>query len=33
MAEHEITVIEGGCPCLFSPATGPGHKAMRFILR
>jgi hypothetical protein len=31
MAEHEITVIEGGCPCLFSPAADPGHKVMRFI--
>ena len=31
MAEHEITVIEGGCPCMFSPAADPGHRAMRFI--
>jgi uncharacterized protein len=30
--QHGITVIEGGCPCMFGPATDPGHKAMRFVL-
>jgi len=26
-----ITVIEGGCPCMFDPTSDPGHKAMRFV--
>ncbi len=26
-----MTVIEGGCPCMFDPTADPGHKAMRFI--
>jgi predicted CoA-binding protein len=30
--EHGITVIDGGCPCMFDPAADPGHKAMRFAL-
>jgi uncharacterized protein len=30
--QHGITVIEGGCPCMFDPAADPGHKAMRFVL-
>jgi uncharacterized protein len=30
--EHGITVIEGGCPCMFNPAADAGHKAMRFLL-
>jgi predicted CoA-binding protein len=29
--EHGITVIDGGCPCMFDPAADPGHKVMRFI--
>jgi predicted CoA-binding protein len=29
--EHGITVIDGGCPCMFDPAADPGHKAMRFV--
>jgi len=29
--QHGITVIEGGCPCMFGPTADPGHKAMRFI--
>jgi predicted CoA-binding protein len=29
--EHGITVIEGGCPCMFGPTADPGHKAMRFV--
>jgi predicted CoA-binding protein len=30
--EHGITVIDGGCPCMFNPTADPGHKAMRFML-
>ena len=26
-----ITVIEGGCPCMFGVTADPGHKAMRFV--
>ena len=29
--EHGITVIDGGCPCMFGPTADPGHKAMRVI--
>jgi predicted CoA-binding protein len=29
--EHGISVIDGGCPCMFGPASDPGHKAMRVI--
>ena len=29
--QHGITVIEGGCPCMFGPTADPGHKAMRFV--
>jgi len=29
--KHDITVIDGGCPCMFDPAADPGHKVMRFI--
>jgi uncharacterized protein len=25
-----ITVIDGGCPCMFDPTADLGHKAMRF---
>lgn len=28
---HGVTVIEGGCPCMFDPTADPGHKAMRFV--
>jgi len=28
---HGITVIDGGCPCMFGPTADPGHKAMRVI--
>jgi predicted CoA-binding protein len=27
--EHGITVIDGGCPCMFGAASDPGHKVMR----
>ncbi|HEY5331955.1 MAG TPA: CoA-binding protein, partial [Solirubrobacterales bacterium] len=28
---HGITVIDGGCPCMFGPTADAGHKAMRFV--
>ncbi len=30
--EHGITVLDGGCPCMFGPTADPGHKAMRVVL-
>jgi predicted CoA-binding protein len=30
---HGMTVIEGGCPCMFDPAADPGHKIMRVMGR
>ena len=30
--EHGITVIDGGCPCMFGPTADFGHKAMRVVL-
>jgi predicted CoA-binding protein len=27
--EHGITVIDGGCPCMFGPTADFGHKVMR----
>jgi predicted CoA-binding protein len=29
---HGITVIDGGCPCMFAPAADAGHRLMRAIL-
>ena len=29
--EHDITVIDGGCPCMFGPTADFGHKAMRVV--
>jgi len=29
--QNGITVIDGGCPCMFDPVADPGHKAMRFV--
>jgi uncharacterized protein len=29
--EHGITVIDGGCPCMFGPAADIGHKVMRLL--
>jgi uncharacterized protein len=29
--EHGITVIDGGCPCMFGPTADGGHKAMRVV--
>ena len=30
--EHGITVIDGGCPCMFEPTADFGHKVMRPFL-
>ena len=30
--QHGITVIDGGCPCMFGPTADFGHKIMRLIL-
>jgi predicted CoA-binding protein len=29
--DHGITVIDGGCPCMFPPTADLGHKIMRFV--
>jgi uncharacterized protein len=29
--EHDITVIDGGCPLMFDPTADLGHKVMRFV--
>ena len=29
--QHGITVIDGGCPCMFGPTADGGHKVMRFM--
>jgi predicted CoA-binding protein len=29
--KHGVTVIDGGCPCMFDPAADFGHKVMRMI--
>ena len=29
--QHGITVIDGGCPCMFGPTADFGHKAMRMV--
>ena len=29
--EHGLTVIPGGCPCMFGPTADGGHKAMRWM--
>jgi predicted CoA-binding protein len=28
-----ISVIDGGCPCMFGPTADPGHKAMCLVLK
>lgn len=28
---HGVTVIDGGCPCMFGPTADVGHKVMRFL--
>jgi hypothetical protein len=30
--EHGITVIDGGCPCMFGPTADFSHKIMRVVL-
>jgi predicted CoA-binding protein len=30
--EHGITVIDGGCPCMFGPTADFGHKVMKVFL-
>jgi uncharacterized protein len=27
--EHGVTVIDGGCPCMFAPTADPGHRVMK----
>ena len=29
--QHGMTVIDGGCPCMFAPTDDPGHKMMRAV--
>ena len=29
--EHGISVIDGGCPCMFGPTADRGHKAVRVL--
>jgi hypothetical protein len=29
--QHGITVIDGGCPCMFGPTADFGHKIMRLV--
>jgi hypothetical protein len=28
---HGLTVIDGGCPCMFGPTADFGHKVMRAV--
>ena len=30
--QHDITVIDGGCPLMFGPTADFGHKVMRVVL-
>ena len=30
--QHGLTVLDGGCPCMFGPAADPGHKVMKALL-
>jgi predicted CoA-binding protein len=30
--EHGVTVIDGGCPCMFGPTSDFSHKVMRVFL-
>jgi predicted CoA-binding protein len=29
--QHDITVIDGGCPLMFDPTADGGHKVMRLV--
>lgn len=31
--EHGMTVIDGGCPLMFEPASDPGHKVIKMVCR
>ena len=31
--EHGVSVIDGGCPCMFGPTADKGHKAMCVLLK
>jgi predicted CoA-binding protein len=31
--EHDLRVIDGGCPCMYGPTADPGHKVMRTMLQ
>jgi hypothetical protein len=31
--EHGMTIITGGCPCMFNPTADPGHKLLRAMAR
>jgi len=31
--DHGMTVIQGGCPCMFDPTADPGHKLLRAMGR
>lgn len=31
--DHGLSVIEGGCPCMFGPTADLGHRIMRPILQ
>jgi predicted CoA-binding protein len=30
--EHGITVIDGGCPCMFNGTADPGHRLIKLML-
>ena len=30
--QHGITVIDGGCPCMFAPIADFGHRVLRVVL-
>lgn len=30
--QHGLTVIDGGCPCMYAPAADPAHRAMKAVL-
>lgn len=31
--QQGMTVIDGGCPCMFDPTADPGHKVLRVLGR
>ena len=28
---HGMTVIDGGCPCMFAPTSDPGHRVLKVM--